>query len=593
MRFRTFRGILDECLESVRRGESADSCLERYPKHAERLRPLLELAARVQRVPATQARPWAQATAWDVVRQRAAELRGGKRRPAIRTSAGLGLWLRPLAVAMALVFAIFAGGGATALASQSALPDSPLYRVKLFTEDVQLWFVFDDSREAEILLDQSDERMDEVLTMARKGKTIPANVLSAMEDRHERAADIVIDLDPAHEDRSTLELRLLEQSASQEDALLALWDDVSPGGRDEYAQVVATLHNTQLGDATELVLSANDLIDGVREIEGEALLSDGAWTIAGIEVSVDERAIGQQLISGATARGIFGQASDGTLRALSLISFGSPPAIVFGEIEEVTADGIRIAGRWIPFNSLVIPELKVGDRVEIELEESDTGTVASKVSGAEPPDNAADDRSLRFVGTIESEVVGADSVIISGVTFTTTQSTKISASAATYERGARVLVQAAFSGGVLTAQNITILDSEAVADDIFIAGTFDGIRSGLWDVSGIGVKPPVDAAEPEVGSLVSVDVRRTGTELEATGYVVVERPGEDPVAVFSATILDLTGNRWDIGIGDLGDVRVNPSALVVGDPDVGDQVLLWGRNSNVGVLQATYVRVLD
>lgn len=595
MRFRTFHSILDECLESVRRGENVESCLTRYPKHAERLRPLLALSARIQRAPAAAARPWAQATAWDRVRQRAADLRGGKRRRGSgRTSFGAGMWLRPLAVATALLLAIFAGGGATALASQSALPDSPLYRVKLFTEDVHLWFVLDESHEAEILLDQSDQRMDEMLTMARKGKPIPSNVLSAMESRHKRAADIVAELGTADSDRPELLRRLLEQSASQEDALLSLWDDVSPGGRADYTEVVATLHNTRLQGSTDLVLSAEDLIGGIREIDGEAKLTDGVWTIGGIPVVVDERTIGgRELEDGATARGVFGQARDGTLRALSLISFGSPPAFVSGAVEEISDEGIRIAGQWIPFDSSTIlrKDLKQGDRVQIELAESESGTVASTVRGVDEPSDSSEEYSLTFVGTIESEVSAADEVVISGVTFMIPDSAKINASSGPAEGGARALVEASYPNGVLTATSITILSGEEDPDSIFLAGTYQGVAEGRWLVSGVGVSAPEGADEPEIGAVIAIDAQRDGNELDASAYFVIERPGEDPVVTVSSTIQKLTGNHWDIGIP--GDVRVDKDTDVVGDASPGDRILIWGRQSDQQDLQAIYVRILE
>lgn len=595
MRFRTFRGILDECLESVRRGESVDSCLERYPKHADRLRPLLTLSSRIQRAPSAQARPWAQATAWDVVRQRAAELRSGKRRHgAGSTNYGAGMWLRPLAVATALMLAIVFGGGATALASQSALPDSPLYRVKLFSEDVHLWFVFDDSHEAGILLDQSDQRMDEMLTMARKGRPIPSNVLSAMESRHERAADIVANLDTSDSERQELLGRLLEQSASQEDALLSLWDDVSPGGRDDYTAVVAALHNTRLQGSTELVLSADDLSSGIQQISGELRLKNGVWVIAGdYEVIIDERTIGgREIASGATATGVFGRAGDGTLRALSLTLTGSAPAFVYGEIEEVSDDGVRIAGQWIPFDArtIIYKDLKEGDRVHIEVGQSETGTVASSVSGVQPTNNTEDD-SLTFVGTIESDVSGADQVVVSGVRFAIPGSAKIDASTGTAKEGARALVEASYPNGVLTADSITVLSGKADPDTIFMAGTYAGQSSGRWIVSGIAVTPPEGAEEPEVGTGLSVEAQRVGKEMTANGYVVIERPGEDPPVAVTSTIQNLNGNHWDIA--GLDEVRVNNDAVVIGDPDVGDRILFWGHESNVGVLQATYVRVLE
>ena len=135
-------------------------------------------------------------------------------------------------MAAAVTLAIFGAGGATALASQSALPDSPLYRVKLLTEDARLWLVFDDAHEAEILMDQSDERMEEIMTTVRNGDMIPSNVLSALENRNSRAANTITDLEAQGEVDSSLVGRLLTQSETQETALLGLWNEVADSARE-------------------------------------------------------------------------------------------------------------------------------------------------------------------------------------------------------------------------------------------------------------------------------------------------------------------------------------------------------------------------
>src|SRR5437867_12458553 len=179
MRIRSFHSILDDCLDAMQRGESVDGCLSRYPRQADRLRPLLQLAERVRRTRPVTPRPWAQATSWNLVRRHASDMRAGKRRHLTDAGHGIG-WVRPAAVAAALLAALALGTGGTALAAQNALPNSPLYRVKLATEDVRLWFVFDDKHKADILLAQSNERTSEILAMVSKGEPVPENVLSTL-----------------------------------------------------------------------------------------------------------------------------------------------------------------------------------------------------------------------------------------------------------------------------------------------------------------------------------------------------------------------------------------------------------------------------
>ena len=96
MSVRSFRSILTECLESMRGGATVEQCLEQYPKHEKKLRPLLSLAARVRQTPMAAVPPGAQDRAWRSVSERAAELRAGKRGFTMpRVGLSYGRWLKP------------------------------------------------------------------------------------------------------------------------------------------------------------------------------------------------------------------------------------------------------------------------------------------------------------------------------------------------------------------------------------------------------------------------------------------------------------------------------------------------------------------
>jgi hypothetical protein len=290
---RSYSTILDECLASLRQGASVDDCLARYPRHEKRLRPILTLAARVQTAPPVLPRAQAQEKAWKQVRERAHQLRTGERRvTAVRTT-NYGSVLKPVA-AMFGVFLVFAAfGGGVAYASQDAAPDSPLYSVKLTTEDVRLWFVFDDTREAEILLDQSDQRIDEIRALVSDGKPVPENVLSALDDRNNRAVSILQD----KPEETALRARVLTQAEEQQNLLVALYEQIDPGARAAYTTTVANLHNTRLAaGAGEALVSVRpeDLLGGILDVRGEAQpLEDGNWLIGGMEIRIDERTIGR------------------------------------------------------------------------------------------------------------------------------------------------------------------------------------------------------------------------------------------------------------------------------------------------------------
>jgi len=593
MRIRTFRSVLDECLTALQAGESVEACLARYPRHAERLRPLLTLAQRVRQTPAQPPRAWAQQTAWELIRSRAADLRHGGRRRGIGFD--YGAWLRPLAVAAALLLAVVGGTGATALAAQDALPDSPLYRVKLWTEDARLWFVFDDSHEAEILLDQSNQRVEEITAMVQKNKDIPANVLSALYDRNQRAAAILAD----RPQELALKARLRDQSAAQEDLLLALWENVPESARDEYAKAVALVHNTRLqGGGAVVSITPQDLAGGIRHIEGSVSpVAEGIWNVGGLDVRIDDRTIGRAgLQQGATARLVVAVGAGGELQALSLstIAVDAPPtrALVSGEIQQVTEKGIWLSGgQFIPFSSQTIQagKLKVGERVEVTLETTQAGTVASsvKAAAAEAP---GETESLTLEGTILDDVSSKSSQWnVGGLTFETSGAA-VDARAGKAAKGARVLLEANTSNGKLVATSITVLASQRDSSAIHIVGRVQSAPAGVWMVSGLRILPPAGAAPAPEGSLVAIDAVREGQDIRATQTTVVQQPGQSGVVRVLAALRSIRDGAWEV---DTGRVRITSTTVVSGDPVPGGRALIWGRQSPSGDLEAIYVRVLD
>lgn len=69
----------------------------------------------------------------------------------------------PTLIALVLAFAVALGGsGAVAVAVQDAMPNDPLYPVKLWTEEVQVNLTFDPETRANLLLDLANRRATEV-----------------------------------------------------------------------------------------------------------------------------------------------------------------------------------------------------------------------------------------------------------------------------------------------------------------------------------------------------------------------------------------------------------------------------------------------
>lgn len=594
MRIRRFQSILDECIAALEQGETVEACLERYPKHAPRLRPLLQLAARVRQIPPAKARPWAQTTAWGLVRQRAAELRSRRRR-FTRLHANFGLWLRPLAIGMALFAAVIAGGGATALAAQSALPDSPLYRVKLLTDDVQLWFVFDDVREAQLLLDQSNERVDEMIAMVEKGKEIPENVLSDMHGRNERALRLL----EKNPDDLALRQRILALAELQEEQLLSLWEHVSSPARERYTQVVAQLHNVRLGPGSFVSLDPAQLAQGILSIDGVAEpLGEGTWSVGGIRIQADERTINlRELRAGVVARFVVGIGSDNSLHALKLTPLQadkpSSGAIVSGHVEEITSEGIRVAGQWIPLSAdpLLKAKLKQGERVEITVETAPGGglvavsvsSLTSSLLGEAPP--------FTLEGTIEGDVSAGSEWTVGGLRLEIPATAAVDATAGDARSGARALVEVSTQDGRLRAQRVRILASDSPAERVHLIGVYQGTTpDGLWLVSGLPVLASADAERPAPGSLIAVDAERRVGEFEADRIVVIESGSDRGLARFEGTVTAVSGRTWTL---EIGDVRVPPEARDIGEAAPGARVLGWARPTTAGTLEAVYVRVLD
>lgn len=592
MRFRSFQSILDECVNAVQYGETVESCLARYPRQAQRLKPLLTLAERVRRTPPAQPRPWAQTTAWSAVRARAAELRAGKRRAAsIHVSFG---WLKPVALVFAFVLALGAAGGAAAFASQDALPNDTLYPVKLFTEDARVWFTFDDSSKADLLLDQSDERMKEIAALISHGEPIPASVLSALRDRNYDAITIIND----HPEETELLDRSRRQAESQERMLVALWDQIDGAARNEYTQAVAQIHNSRLGgaDGALAVLQPEDLQGGVGTITGTVdTVDDGVWTVGGYQIRVDGRTIGALGIEpGSTASFTVGHSTSGRRYALlaSLIQTGAPPtqAVVYGEVEEVTDEGVRIAGQLIPMTPETVRTLQIrkGEAVQVSVNRTDKGIVATEVHGGTYV-AGTDSRVLIFEGNIESTGDGDSDVwTIGGLSFEDSPRTQLDLAGGPAVPGARVLVEARWLGDRLSAQSITVLKSEVKGGEVYLLGMFEGVGSGgLWVVSGLKVTGNSD--QPEPGGLVAVEALEEDGALTVRRVTTIRGPEGGPVSQFKGTAILIEGSTWDM---EIGKVRVNSTTEVSGKPVEGARAIVWYAPGN-GILQATYVHVLD
>lgn len=598
---RGFESILSDCLEAMHHGATVDDCLARYPRQAKKLAPQLAMAAQVSRTPMVAGRPEAQEQAWRKLQKRTSELRSGKVRPvvtrSVRTSPA---WLKPAAISAVFVFSLAVAGGGVMYAAQGASPDSSLYRAKLTGEDLRVMFIFDDTHKANVLLDQSQQRMEEINATIRQGEPVPGNALSAMNNRNERAAGILA----GQPENTTLRARVLSQAQEQEERLLAIWTQVPVGGRGTYAEVVANLHNTRLdggAGSAQVSLRPEELSGGILTITGLAELGDdGKWRVGGVEVNVDGRTLdGSQIKAGTGVSVLAARSSNGRLHALSanVQSAAAPTALVSGEVERITDEGITVSGQFIPFSddTLQTSPVKIGEKVQVTLHSTANGLFAGSISQFAAT-SSGDDETVWFEGTVQGDVSKATSQwTVGGLLFQITASTAFDARAGSAQDGARVQVEAVNNNGSLQARRVMVLASQASADTATILGTFDGYDDDaeVWRISGLAVTPPSSAQpedDPAIGSLVVAETRRQGNELVASNIKVVEGPDGPALVQLEGTILKIEGSRWTL---EIGQVRVASTAQVTGKPELGKRVIVWVTQGRDGGLEATFARILD
>ena len=612
--------ILDECLDALNQGERLEDCLARYPGQVEDLRTLLLLARRLSLTPRHEPRPAVQNAGWQQFRARAEDMRlGGKPRPPINIG-----WKRPLAIAAALVLVAVAAGGGTVYASQGVLPDSPLYRVKLASEDVRLWFTFDDAGKAELLLDQSRERTDEVMELLYDGKPIPGNVLSSLRSRNARAVRIL----EGRPEESALLQRAHEQSAAQESLLLGLWGDLSQSAHDEYAEAVATLHNAQLRtDDVPGAVMPEDLAAGVINITGSAQETvEGVWLIGGVEVRLDASTLGDvNLQTGQGVDVVAARGANGRLLALTVAATDrrepQQQYVVSGALEEVSNDEVVIAGQRIAIteNTLLKLRLQRGQAVEIKVEEISGEAVAFSVEGPKTGPQKAAPPLLVYEGVIEGTVSTGEVInewIVGGQRFLVTPGTEIDASAAALANNVRARVEAAIDNDELVARRVVVLAADTSQDateegDVGADGTEeggtdgDGTEEGVvsvegvfeagdgerWTISGVEVDAPLDVETPEVGSLVTLVARRKGDLLVTEKLLATFRPSGRGLA----QVRGIIGKIEQDGTLQVGSARVElgVESVVKGQPQTGSRVFIWGSLNDSDALQALYVNVLD
>ena len=188
----------NDCFERLSAGESLDSCLNSYPQYAAELDLMLRTSFDIKRR-AYPIQPRPEFKYWSRVRLHG--VRDYVSRQPIQAKPAAFNWRRTMAISMAamLVFVIASSG--TVAASSEAMPDEPLYGVKIAVEQAQVTFALSDVDRAEVYAHLAEKRAGEIVTMARQGKADKvASTTAKMDYQLDQAENFISKYEEANND---------------------------------------------------------------------------------------------------------------------------------------------------------------------------------------------------------------------------------------------------------------------------------------------------------------------------------------------------------------------------------------------------------
>jgi hypothetical protein len=110
-------------------------------------------------------------------------------------------------VSLILAAALVLGGGATAVAAQDDLPDQPLYPVKLWTENATLALTGDPQLKANLLMQMSQTRVEEMTGLVEQGLPVPDQVQDRLQDQIQQTLMLATNMNDATLTQTLLQLR--------------------------------------------------------------------------------------------------------------------------------------------------------------------------------------------------------------------------------------------------------------------------------------------------------------------------------------------------------------------------------------------------
>jgi len=174
--------IFDECLEGVLSGQTTiEQCLKEHPEQAAELEPLLRTALSINNAVAIQPDAQLKARGRYQLQLKMAQLGKPRRAPLFG-------WQPRWATGIMTAMLVFTVGGGTVLAADGSMPGSPLYPIKIATENVRVSLAGSEVEKEALLAQCADRRVSEIEHVVAKGN-VDAQTVADVADRYIQQVD--------------------------------------------------------------------------------------------------------------------------------------------------------------------------------------------------------------------------------------------------------------------------------------------------------------------------------------------------------------------------------------------------------------------
>jgi len=173
-----FETILDYCIDEMRTGKSMEECLSQFPEYAEELRPMLDVAGRLEALDAPEPSADTINNALFEIGQRTQQETQASEPSSFFLPEFLRQpWIIRTVSAVLVVIVLFFG---LSTASADSVPGDILYPVKQLTESIRIALTFNAEDEAELRLTFSEKRLKELSQVYRETGEVDEQLIRAM-----------------------------------------------------------------------------------------------------------------------------------------------------------------------------------------------------------------------------------------------------------------------------------------------------------------------------------------------------------------------------------------------------------------------------